>query len=243
MTENLQSALSDIFSNLIRKTYQEDRETHFYKLIVSALKSGENPSSAILLLRLEQSRIAKEGALAFFDSGHPLGNFEIVPLFQILPVMFDLANVKEKAISWRGSADRARQKVFDAYMTFLSSKPFSAPVDRMTQFNLAESRAGDLYKTISSYLKKDRKPFVNPPGALECAEIALSRLSRIAHLAVQDVYPDISIDPDIFQILPVIRESEIGGSLLALKEKSAARKKQIEDFFESHTHPRRGIAR
>lgn len=243
MTENLQSALSDIFLNMMQKMNQEDRETHIYKLIVSALQSGENHSSAILFIRLEQKRISQEGALAFFDSGHPLGNFEIVPLFQILPVMFDLTTVKEKAISWRGAADRTRQKVFDAYMTFLSTKSFSAPVDRMTQFNVAESRKGNLYKTVSSYLKKDREPFVNPPGALECVKIDLSRLSRIAHLAVQDVFPDFSIDPDIFQILPVLKEEETKGSLLALKEQSASRKKRIEDLFESHTPPRRGIAR
>ena len=80
MTENLQSALSDIFLNMMQKMNQEDRETHIYKLIVSALQSGENHSSAILFIRLEQKRISQEGALAFFDSGHPLGNFEIVPL-------------------------------------------------------------------------------------------------------------------------------------------------------------------
>ena len=127
----LKQAIGDVVSSLASRFDDEIRQSDLYARVKEAATNGSIPS-AIEMVRLEQSRLARTAVLALSDTGNDLGKDSLQCVIEMLPVIYREIRAQESAHQWQGCADRARHRLLDALRQSASAVPAGAGSSQLT---------------------------------------------------------------------------------------------------------------
>lgn len=125
-------AISDVVSSILTHFDDEIRQSDLYARVKEAATNG-SMSSAIEMVRLEQSRLARTAVLALSDAGNDLGKDSLQCVIEMLPVIYREIRAQEHARRWQGCADRARHRLLDALRQAAPALPAGAGSSQPTQ--------------------------------------------------------------------------------------------------------------